>query len=90
MKRAHIIVHGRVHGVQFRSNTIRIANGLGLKGYAKNLPNGTVEVVAEGPEKELEQLIAFCKKGPVLAKVGKIEVKIGKPSGEFSSFSLDY
>lgn len=90
MKRADIIVHGRVQGVQFRSSTIKRARELGLRGYAKNLPDGTVEIVAEGPEKELEQLIDFCKKGPALAKVDKVEAKIGKPSGEFRDFALNH
>jgi len=63
MKCIHLIVSGRVQGVFFRANVRNKANELGLKGYAKNLPDGNVEVVAEGDEEKLEELIeAYNKK----------------------------
>ena len=90
MQRVHIIVHGSVQGVFFRSNTKRMAESLGLTGYAKNMPDDTVEVVAEGEEDKLKELIEFCKKGPEAAEVSKIDVKFGKASGEFESFEIRY
>jgi len=90
MKRINIIVHGNVQGVFFRSNTKKMAESLGLNGYAKNMPDGTVEVVAEGPEDKLKQLIEFCKNGPEAAEVSKIDVKFEKASNEFDGFEVRY
>jgi len=82
------MVHGSVQGVLFRANAKRIALSLGLKGYAKNMPDGTVEVVAEGPEDKLKGLIEFCKKGPEMAEVKKLDVKFEETSDEFEGFEV--
>ena len=66
---AHIIVHGRVHGVYFRASTQTKALELNLTGWVRNLSDGTVEVHAEGDRDSLEQLIQWCQKGPPSAKV---------------------
>ena len=84
---AHIIVSGRVQGVFFRDNTRRKARELGLTGYAKNLPDGTVEVVAEGNEDKINELIKFIKKGPGIAMVEGIKLKHKEP-GNFKSFKI--
>ena len=57
MKRIHLIISGDVQGVFFRHNTNKVGNRLGLKGFVRNLPDGKVEVVAEGDEKKLRELI---------------------------------
>ena len=88
MQRVHIMVHGLVHGVFFRSNTRRVALDLGLKGYARNMPDGTVEVVAEGPEDRINELIEFCKKGSEAAQVDKVDVKFEKAVNEFDDFEI--
>ena len=88
MKRVHIVVHGMVQGVFFRANIKNVAQVLGLKGYAKNLPDGAVEVVAEGPKEKLDELVAFCKKGPERARVEKVDVHIGEASDEFEGFEI--
>ncbi len=90
MKRAHIIVSGRVQGVFFRHNTNKVANKLGLKGFVKNLPNGDVEIIAEGPEEKIKELIGFCKKGPENAYVDNIEIDYKEPTNEFKTFSVKY
>jgi len=90
MKRVHIIVSGRVQGVFFRSNTRETASNLGLRGYARNLYNGDVEVVAEGNEEKLNKLIEFCKKGPESAHVTNIKIKYEKATNEFSDFEVRY
>ena len=87
MKCVHIIVSGRVQGVFFRDNTRRKATELGLCGYAKNLPDGTVEVVAEGDETKIKELIEFIKKGPGIAKITNIEIKRKEPEN-FKSFEV--
>ena len=88
MKRIHIIVKGNVQGVFFRANTKDIAIKLGLKGYVKNLPDGSVEIVAEG--EKVNELIEFCKKGTEYAKVEDVVVKVGKHKNEFENFEIRY
>ena len=87
MKCAHLIVSGRVQGVNFRYNTKKKALELGLKGYAKNLENGDVEVVAEGNEDKLKEFMDFIKKGPGIASVTGIHVKHKEPEN-FKSFEI--
>lgn len=87
MKCVHLIVSGRVQGVFFRDNTKRKARELGLNGYAKNLPDGNVEVVAQGEENKVKELIEFIKKGPGIASVRGIEIKHKEPEN-FKSFKI--
>ena len=75
MKCIHLIVSGRVQGVFFRANVKNKAIELNLNGYAKNLENGNVEVVAEGDENKINELIEFIKQGPGIAKVENIKIK---------------
>jgi acylphosphatase len=67
------IVRGIVQGVGFRWFVWRQAERLGLRGSARNLPDGSVEVIAEGPEKELEQLEQSLARGPAAAQVDRVE-----------------
>lgn len=90
MKRIHLIAYGDVQGVFYRSNTRKKASELGLKGYVKNLPNGNVEVVAEGSENKLNELIEFCKNNPGYSDVSKVEVKEEKAKNEFKDFEVRY
>ncbi len=87
-KRAHIIVKGLVQGVFFRASTRRIAKSLGLKGYVKNLENGNVEIIVEGNEEAIKELINFAKKGPEPAEVRDINIKYEEPKNEFESFGV--
>tara|TARA_Y100000310_G_scaffold343975_1_gene454320 strand:- start:3067 stop:3336 length:270 start_codon:yes stop_codon:yes gene_type:complete len=87
MKKVHIVVHGSVQGVFFRAKTKDTALGLGLKGYVRNKED-TVEVIAEGPEDKLKELISFCKKGPEMAKVNKVDVHFDEASNEFDGFEV--
>jgi len=89
-RRVHITVSGRVQGVFFRANTQEVAQRLGLSGYVRNLPDGRVEVVAEGDEGALQKLIDWCHQGPPLARVERVEVRWENPTGEFSGFRIRY
>jgi acylphosphatase len=89
-ERLRIIVHGRVQGVFFRSNAEDVAKKLGLKGYVRNTPEGNVEVVAEGAKENLKALLEWCKKGPVIAHVGKVDIQWSAATGEFEDFSTKY
>lgn len=62
-----------MHGVFFRQSTLEEAKKLGLKGTVQNLPDGSVEIHAEGDEKKLEELIVWCKNGPEHARVTSVE-----------------
>jgi len=83
------IVKGRVQGVGFRYFTHRIAQELGVRGWVKNLPNGTVEVYAEGDEDPIEQLLTGIKKGPFLGLVEDVEVGEVEPEG-YQGFSIEW
>lgn len=86
MERVHIIVLGHVRGVLFRYHTRKRALGLGLKGFARNLENGNVEIVAEGPKERILDLIEFCKRGPENAVVDDLTVKYEDVKNVFESF----
>jgi len=88
MERVRVIVHGMVQGVFFRANTIRQAQALGIRGFVRNLPDGSVEAVAEGPKKTLEEFVAWCHRGPDMARVDHVDVTWESPSGEFAGFRL--
>ena len=76
--------------VLYRDSARRKAKKLKLTGWVKNEPDGTVKVVAEGEEKGLKELIAWCYNGPILARVEKIEVQWGEATGELSGFEIRY
>ena len=76
--------------VMFRDFTMRKARSFGLVGYVKNLPDGSVEVVAEGERAALEALVEKLHKGSVLSKVDHVEVVWGEPSKQFRNFSITY
>lgn len=88
--RIHAIVSGIVQGVFFRSETRRIAKNLGVKGWVRNLPDGRVEVVAEGDKDKIDNLIEFLKRGPSSARVDNIDVEVEEYKGEFIDFSVRY
>lgn len=88
--RLHANVHGRVQGVNFRYYTQRRAIELGLTGYVRNLWDGTVEVVAEGPRPILEELLAFLRVGPRSAFVTQVDIQWSAPTGQFSRFEVRY
>lgn len=72
MDSRRIVVYGRVQGVGFRYYVLKVATELGLKGHVRNLPNGTVEVEAEGDLAAVETLIDYCRFGPPRAVVTKV------------------
>ncbi len=86
----HLIIHGFVQGVFYRASTRETALRLGLKGWVRNLPDGNVEAVFEGPVDNLHKAIEWCQEGPPGATVTKIEQKWDDYSGEFTSFEVRY
>ena len=88
MKQLRATVRGRVQGVYFRAHTQRLAMQLGLNGYALNLPDGGVEVTAEGDQAALETLLAWLQHGPPDAAVTNVQPQWGAASGGFQSFEV--
>lgn len=89
-KRLHAEIFGRVQGVGFRMFVQERARALGLKGTVRNLyfPRRKVEVIAEGPETGLEQLLDLLHEGPSSARVDDVETEWRSASGEFSEFAI--
>lgn len=81
-------ISGDVQGVGYRAYARRRAQMLGLRGYARNLADGTVEVVAEGPRESLEHLFTVLRRGPASADVTDARASWSEATGEFSMFSI--
>jgi acylphosphatase len=68
------VVRGRVQGVCYRATTVEEAQSLGLAGYARNLPDGSVEIVAAGPKEDLDRFVEYLRRGPSLARVTGVDL----------------
>ncbi|MGH2348217.1 MAG: acylphosphatase [bacterium] len=77
----HLWVTGVVQGVGFRYFAQRTARGLGVGGFARNLPDGRLEVTAEGPARAVEEFIARMRTGPASSRVRDVRVEWEPPSG---------
>lgn len=88
--RIHAFVAGWVQGVNFRYYTKLFAEKANLTGWVKNLDDGRVEVIAEGEKEDIDKLINYLHKGPIIARVKKVDVKEEKYKGEFNSFEIKY
>lgn len=80
--RRRVIISGRVQGVGFRYSCRRMAEGQGVTGWARNLPDGRVEACFEGDPDAVERLVAWCRHGPSHADVNDVEVVQETPRGE--------
>jgi len=87
-KRLHLRITGVVQGVAFRYYTRDEAGRLELTGFVRNLPDGSVEVVAEGLEARLDELAAWCEHGPPSARVFEVQRHWTAPTGEFKRFFI--
>jgi acylphosphatase len=85
-KEVYCVVHGNVQGVSFRQFAKEKADSLGILGYAKNMPNGTVEVVAQGEENNLKIFLESISAGPESAQVESLNVMWGKVEEEYTQF----
>lgn len=84
----HAIVHGRVQGVFFRATTQDYARQLQLKGTVKNLEDGTVEIVAQGPKNECLQLLEHLKRDAGMGSVSHIDVNFAGIKQIYDKFSV--
>ncbi|RLE87769.1 MAG: acylphosphatase [Thermoprotei archaeon] len=90
MVRAHIFVKGLVQGVGFRWSMRAVAKRLGVKGWVRNLPDGRVEAVLEGPEERVREVIEWARRGPPLAVVEDVEVRWEEYKGEYEDFEIRF
>jgi acylphosphatase len=81
---------GRVQGVFFRAETKRKADELGLAGFVRNEPDGTVYVEAEGEEKNLREFLKWCREGPEISRVEKIESEFSEKLKNHQGFKIAY
>jgi acylphosphatase len=89
--RVKVRVTGRVQGVWFRSSTKQKADELGLKGWVRNMDDGSVEAVFQGEEDKINDMIKWCHVGPSLAKVKKVYVeKDDEAMEDYSDFTIRY
>lgn len=79
--RAHVFVSGHVQGVYYRANTRDTAREKGIDGWVRNLPDGRVEAVFEGPEDAVEEMIQWCHTGSPAADVEDVTVEYDSPEG---------
>jgi acylphosphatase len=86
--RVHLYIYGRVQGVFFRNTMRRIARGLDLTGWVRNLPDGRVEAVVEGEEEKVERLVSWCRRGPPMAHVSKVEANQETYTDEYKAFTI--
>ena len=86
LKHLNIKIFGRVQGVFFRHSAKQKAEELNIKGFAKNEPDGTVYIEAEGEEENLKQFLDWCYQGPILASVKKVEFEFSSEIKNFSEF----
>ncbi|MEM9162598.1 MAG: acylphosphatase [Cyanobacteria bacterium P01_F01_bin.4] len=90
MPRIKLTIFGRVQGVGFRYHTRLKALEIGLTGYVKNRPEGTVEIVAEGNDAQLQRLIEWAHQGSPAAQVKRVAVEAQLSVHKFESFVIDY
>lgn len=88
--RVHINVTGRVQGVFYRISTQKIATLYTLKGYVKNNPDRSVEIVAEGKEHMLQKLVEWSYNGSDMCNVDNVDVSWHEPTKQFQSFEIRY
>jgi acylphosphatase len=88
-EQVHVRIRGRVQGVFFRASTEERARALGLTGWVRNSPGGSVEAVAEGEQAALEHFLTWCRQGPPAAEVDAVDILSRGPATEgFSGFSV--
>jgi acylphosphatase len=88
MKRLYARVHGFVQGVGYRVFAQSQARRLGLCGYVRNCADGSVEVVAEGDEHQLHEFLHVLQRGPLDARVQRVDIEYAKAKREWDTFTI--
>jgi acylphosphatase len=88
LSRVHLHIYGRVQGVSFRYYARQRAQSLGLAGWARNAPDGSVEVVIEGPEDKVRDFVNWAHRGPSMAEVNRVQVDREEPEQTSQIFRI--
>ena len=88
LKQLQMTVRGRVQGVFFRASAQREAKRLGLSGWVRNRPDGSVEILSEGEEVSIRELCGWAQKGPSAARVDRVDTRWRSFSGDFPDFRI--
>ena len=87
-ERAHVYISGQVQGVFFRDSARERAEQLGLAGWVRNLPDGRVEAIFEGPSQKVREMVQWCEEGPSHAEVEDVEAEIEASAGDLEGFEV--
>ncbi|WP_300669042.1 acylphosphatase [Desulfoluna sp.] len=88
MKRVRLRISGGVQGVAFRYHTVDAAQRFGVTGWVRNVPDGTVEVLAEGETAAVDEFAFWCRMGPRMARVEDVKVKVEAYGNSFDGFEV--
>lgn len=88
LKRVRVLVSGKVQGVFFRQSTQEQAERLGVEGWVRNLTDGRVEGLFQGPAEAVDDLVAWCRRGPARARVEDVEVVLEAPRSDIQAFRV--
>ncbi len=83
-------ISGIVQGVFFRLETQKAANQFGVRGYVKNLPNGSVEAVFQGKRNQIDKILTWCHHGPDASRVDHVQQEAFVQTSTFESFEVQY
>ncbi len=86
--RVRAVVSGRVQGVAFRFETQWAAERIGVRGWVRNRPDGTVQALFEGERERVEEMLAWCRRGPALARVTAVDVTWEDYLGDLAEFRI--
>ena len=86
--RARAVISGRVQGVAYRFEAQRAAERIGVRGWVRNRPDGTVEALFEGARGNVEEMLAWCRRGPALARVATVDVEWEDYRGDLAGFRI--
>ena len=87
-ERAHVYVSGEVQGVFFRDSAREKAEQLGLVGWVRNLPDGRVQALFEGPSEKVREMIRWCEQGPQHAAVEDMDTEFEAYQGDLKGFEV--
>ena len=87
-KRVQLMIRGRVTGVFFRAAAQREAKRLGVTGWVKNRNDASIEMLAEGEEDAIKEIVSWAQHGPSAARVENVDVRWRGYTGEFSDFRI--
>ncbi len=81
-----LVISGRVQGVGFREATVDAARAAGVAGWVRNRADGTVEVLVQGSPDAVDRLVAWCRRGPPLARVAGVDVATAAADASLERF----